>query len=135
MDKVPYVLIYTPLRQPSDNSIVGMISIGKPISQLNQLKNKVKNVSLVANLVILFVGLGILLISFSTITRSIKKVYYQINDIVNDIKDNNGDLTKRIECTSKDEIGLLSESINDLLIQLQDIMTNVKNGSNKLSLY
>lgn len=133
IDGIPHEFIYMPLVQPSDNMIIGMISVSKPDTMVGKEISNVKRLTSISNLLLNIIGLAVLTFSFAIITRAIKKVYSQVTEIVNDIKDNNGDLSKRVTCKSDDEIGLLGKAINELLDQLQDIMKNVRDGSSKLS--
>lgn len=133
LKNIPHEIIYMPLYQPSDNSVCGMISVGKPLTDNKKLKLNINIILQLALLFLIAVGIILQILCFSPITRSIKKLNQQVFEIVEDIKSNNGDLTKRIHFKSKDEIGSLAESINSLLEQLQDVMKNVISGSNQLS--
>lgn len=123
----------TPLRQPSDDSIFGMVMVIKPVNEINKIKNQAQLCSTLASVLLIILGLGILIIIFSKITKSIKNVCSQVNEIVSDIQNDTGDLSKRIVCNSNDEIGLLAQAVNGLLNELQKVMINVKNGSSTLA--
>lgn len=56
----------------------------------------------------------------------------QLNDIIDGINQMRGDLTERIDVVSKDEIGQLSEGINNFIIQLQVVMQKVKLQSEQM---
>lgn len=66
------------------------------------------------------------------ISRPIKKATRQVDELVDSIKENRGDLTKRISVKSKDEIGRLSMAINDLVSQMQLIIGALVEGCDKL---
>lgn len=66
------------------------------------------------------------------ISRPIKKATKQVDELVDSIKENRGDLTKRISVKSKDEIGRLSMAINDLVSQMQLIIGALVEGCDKL---
>lgn len=53
------------------------------------------------------------------VTSPIKKLTRQVDEIVVDIKDNAGDLTKRVNINAKGELGRLASAINDFIEQLQ----------------
>lgn len=52
-----------------------------------------------------------------------------INDRLRDIADGEGDLTKRIELHSKDELGALAVSFNNFVEKLHDIIAQVSQGT------
>lgn len=66
------------------------------------------------------------------ISRPIKKATSQVDELVDSIKENRGDLTKRISVKSKDEIGRLSMAINDLVSQMQMIIGALVEGCDRL---
>ena len=66
------------------------------------------------------------------ISRPIKKATSQVDELVESIKENRGDLTKRITIKSRDEIGRLSMAINDLVSQMQMIIGALVDGCDKL---
>lgn len=53
----------------------------------------------------------------------------QLDHIIDDINKKKGDLTKRITVRSHDEIGQLSEGINNFIIQLQMVIRKVHHQS------
>ncbi len=56
----------------------------------------------------------------------------KLKEIVEDIKDGKGDLTKRVEVTSKDEIGRMCEDVNSFIDSLRGIMSQINNDSKSL---
>lgn len=66
------------------------------------------------------------------IVRPIKKATKQVDELVEGIEENKGDLTKRITIKSKDEIGVLSMAINNLVSQMQDIIGALMGGCSRL---
>lgn len=53
----------------------------------------------------------------------------QLEDIISRIQNNEGDLTKRIQIQSKNEVGQLVDGINNFIEQLQGIMNIIKTQS------
>ena len=53
------------------------------------------------------------------VTKPIRNLTKQVGVIVEDITQNKGDLTKRVQIKSKDELGRLALAINDFIEQLQ----------------
>lgn len=68
-------------------------------------------------------------IVLKTIAGPAQKAGKSMTDIIDDIKRNEGDLTKRIEIKSNDEIGQLVKGVNSFIDNLQDIMCKIKENS------
>ncbi len=82
----------------------------------------------VSNLLTVISIVSILAIIFSLFTLS-KNVIYPINaliEIMKDIAEGDGNLTKRIPVKNMDEIGILSNYFNKFLDDLSSILSNVK---------
>jgi len=62
-------------------------------------------------------------------TNSILKV----NDMMKDVSQGEGDLTKRLDIKTKDEIGELSSSFNDFVAKLQGMIRNISLSVDRLS--
>ena len=84
--------------------------------------------------IIALVGVMCIILLFIKIwiSRPIKKATSQVDELVESIKENRGDLTKRITIKSRDEIGRLSMAINDLVSQMQMIIGALVDGCDKL---
>lgn len=69
---------------------------------------------------------------FILIIRKLIIVNHEINDIINGIDQSQGDLTKRIDILSNDEIADLGNGINTFMSKLQSIMKMIIENSRKL---
>ena len=67
-----------------------------------------------------------------SIIKPLKSANRQLNDIIKNIEESNGDLTARIEVKSEDEIGELVDGINSFIEKLQLIMKDIKSKSDAL---
>lgn len=72
----------------------------------------------------IIMGVAITLMIFAII-RPLKSASSQLNNIIEDIEDNNGNLTARINVMSDDEIGILVDGINIFIEKLQLIMKDI----------
>ncbi len=61
-----------------------------------------------------------------TVKRPIEKTEQEIKEIVTDINDAQGDLTKRVKLYTRDEISAMAGSVNELLAVLQGIISAIK---------
>ena len=66
------------------------------------------------------------------VIKPLKKQQQEIDAIICDIKEGRGDLTKRISVTGNDEIGNVTDAINEFIGTLQEIMSNIKINSTAL---
>lgn len=71
----------------------------------------------------------VLFIVNRTISRPAKKASIHLNEIVNKIEQNEGDLTQRIPVQTKDEIGQLVNGINGFIETLQRLMQTIQENS------
>ncbi len=88
-----------------------------------------QNVSLIISVVAAIVAIGIGLY----ISASISKPVIQVANMLKDMAESGGDLTKRIAVTVKDEVGDLAHWFNAFLDNLHDIMAQVKQSSETVS--
>ena len=64
-----------------------------------------------------------------TVSKPAKSAEKQLDKIIQDINENHGNLNERIAISSRDEIGKLSEGINNFMENLQGIMQKIKEDS------
>lgn len=62
----------------------------------------------------------------------LKKQHQQLYEVINDINSGNGDLTKRLDVKSGDEIGACAGGINEFIGTLQGIMSKIIRNSTTL---
>lgn len=86
--------------------------------------------------VCLVVAIGALIVAFLISTRKvvnpIVKTNKELKEISTLINENNGDLTKRVNVKSSDEIGQLAQGINQFLDILQNTIGKIVEGSKNL---
>lgn len=71
----------------------------------------------------------VMLVSISSTAIYLLRSLRLINDRLRDIADGDGDLTKRIELQSRDELGTLAVSFNNFVEKLHDIISQVSQGT------
>lgn len=77
--------------------------------------------------VTILLGSAVSIFLTSRITKPILHVIQGVNNITN------GHLSTRLEVTSKDEVGDLSERVNEFIVKLHDIIIGIKEKSNTLN--
>lgn len=92
----------------------------------------------VVNLSVVTVILAVFLIVFSlrfirrTVTKPAAASEKALKEIINNLQNNEGDLTLRLPIKTKDEIGSMSAGINMFIEELQNVMRTLKNDSDSL---
>lgn len=84
--------------------------------------------SLILALTMLLIMTGIKL----WVINPVKGATKQVDELVEGIRNNEGDITRRIRVRSRDEIGRLSMAINDLVSQMQEIIEALQNGCGRM---
>ncbi|WP_432662015.1 methyl-accepting chemotaxis protein [Wukongibacter baidiensis] len=95
---------------------------------IDNVKGKIK---LVVITIVSAIAISLLLTFYISIliTRPINKT----NDMLKDIAEGEGDLTKRLEVNTKDELGILSKWFNLFVTKIKNTVTGVKQDADILS--
>jgi len=80
----------------------------------------------------LLISVIVFVIMTVTVTGPAKKSGRMLQQIIDKIEKNEGDLTERVPVKTKDEIGVMSKGINGFLTQLQGIMQKLKAQSENM---
>jgi len=123
------------------NEINLMVDQMQAINQKN-MSEAVQNNELIymnaRNIGMLMLILGVIMAVFSfvicmlTVIRPLEKTHKTLKWIVDEILENRGDLTRRIEIKGKDEVGQMGKGINEFIDALQRIMKIIINNSTEL---
>lgn len=111
-------------------------------SNITSMEQAVKSQKSVYNfakmLIVVLLLLGIALfgivifISWKWVCKRLININKQLREIISTIDAGEGDLTKRVQCSSTDEIGSLAAGINKFIETLQKIMKKITNNSSSL---
>ncbi len=77
--------------------------------------------------------LAVLLIVSRKVSRSIFDRFREMIDLIKDVAQGEGDLTKRVEITSNDEIAELAKWFNTFMDKLQEILCQVSSNTQSLA--
>lgn len=108
----------------------------KAASIINKTENKIKGTlifNIVAVAIYLVIFAAAVIVVVRTVAKPAKESGRQIRQMVAEIRNNEGNLTDRIKIKTKDEIGQMSEGINEFLSQMQDIVHKLKVESDNMS--
>lgn len=103
-----------------------------------QRKSRVKiegtySFDIVLGIVGALIAVGSIIMIASTVAKPARQAGAVVNDIVEKLGRNEGDLTERIEVKSHDEIGQMSMGVNHFMEQLQNLMQKLKEESENLN--
>ena len=109
----------------------------KAMEEAKAEQTRVYNASRATTVTIMVIAvIAVLFAVFITIvevSRPLGRMQKELNDIVDGIKNNNGDLTKRVTAGGRDEIGHLGDGVNVFIDTLQEIMKQIKDSTNSLN--
>ncbi|WP_010096152.1 methyl-accepting chemotaxis protein [Ornithinibacillus scapharcae] len=119
---------YEPIVDENGETI-GMWMIGPPINTIQSTILKL-TLFIVGTLIVTGIVAVVISVFFSrTIVRPIKSINTQIKDI----SEGEGDLTKELSVTSKDEVGELATSFNNLLQSLRQMIGQISLTSEQVA--
>lgn len=108
-------------------------SSNETTSTMNSLFKRGSYVGIIGALVMLLLIAFNFVISFENIVKKIKRISDEVNTIISNIEESNGDLTARIKTKTHSELLYITTGINHFIETLQGIMKDVKNGSHVLA--
>jgi methyl-accepting chemotaxis protein len=100
------------------------------LSELTGNLQTMKFISLFIGIIIIIIMIIIIYFLINYIIKPIKNM----SDIMKDIAEGEGDLTKRISIRSKDEIGEMAEDFNKFMDKLQNIIKEISGNTDSLSI-
>jgi methyl-accepting chemotaxis protein len=78
-------------------------------------------------------AIGFFILNYRIIGRKVKLIAGEINTIISTIKSGKGDLTARIVTKTSSELVFIKNGFNEFISTLQDVLKNVKNGTDTLT--
>ena len=100
--------------------------------QMEQSAARVPGIISVASIALLVVVIVIMLGLRLWVIGPVKKATKQVDELVEGIRCNKGDITKRIHVGWRDEVGRLAIAINDLVAQMQIIIRAITEGCGQM---
>ena len=129
-----YLAAYYPLFQPNTKDVIGILFIGIEMSKIEQeiavnSSRGIKKIGVIA--------IGILLVSILLISLICKfiiaKPIVKVANSLKEISEGEGDLTKTLDISSRDEVGDLSMSFNKTLGSISGLVRSIKHRVNALT--
>lgn len=136
MEKVDGVYQYISPAQTAENTYTELVNAkAENIEYVSRTKiSSTYTFDIAAFLIFIVVCIGASVVVRSTVAKPAKNSGKQIEQLVNKLQNNEGDLTERIPVRTKDEIGQMTMGINGFLEQLQYIMRTLKQESETLKI-
>ncbi|HHV75436.1 MAG TPA: methyl-accepting chemotaxis protein [Thermoanaerobacterium sp.] len=116
---------YASIRNLSDFNWKAIVEMSS--SELTGDLSKIRETVIVVSIIVLLIGFFIAYIFANSITSGIKKVVNAMSLA------SKGNISVKIDLKSKDEVGILAESFNNMIEQIKNLVLNIKNVSNSLS--
>ena len=120
-----YFVVSLPIKDFSGET-VGYALVGKKLSDIESVIDQTTDALVTQLIIMLIVDIIMLLVLITVISRAVVKPIGELNTRIKDIAHGDGDLTKRIEVRSNDEIGEMAGHINAFIEKVQDIIHNMK---------
>lgn len=124
----PYFTAYDPIRN-AQNEVIGVLYVGVKKAEFYAAYNHLQGVIAVIACVILLLAA---FISRFTIYRLFVPLN-RMHDLLKDMAEGEGDLTKRLDYCKQDEIGEMSVSFNTFMDKLHAIIANVSDITGQLA--
>jgi methyl-accepting chemotaxis protein len=119
------------------NSVDGFYAQLVPI---NTILSSINQFTIILIITFSLAIVALFLIIIFLFSRVIFSPLKKLSEIIEEISEGKGDLTKRIPVRSKDEIGVISknfnkfiESLNDMLVQINNSVNQIMMGSSQIS--
>ena len=111
-----------------------LTSLNKTINEINKkLNSNIKEVILRFIIINAIIGIVLLIIAYFVSDKFIVKNIKLLKEKIKDLAEGEGDLTKRVDIHSKDEIGEVAKYLNNFIEKLASIIQNLKFSSNNLA--
>ena len=117
--------------EPAETALTKSLEQG--ISDLSEQYNKSVQTNLLMTKILfsffIVVATVVIFIMRKTVSRPAHEASSQLSEIIENINNNEGDLTERIDIRTNDEIGQLSKGVNDFMGQLQSVICKISKQS------
>ncbi|MFJ6211076.1 methyl-accepting chemotaxis protein [Lysinibacillus sp. NPDC092081] len=117
--------IYAPIKNDA-GEVIGLIGADLDAAEVYVDMNANQMKIILITLIVLIVGLCIVYFFTDYLTKPIRKLTSQVKQV------GNGDLTVKIETDRKDEIGVLTNTFQQMVLDLQNIIIGINSGSKQL---
>ena len=107
-------------------------NIAKAVAKQESSFKVAKTVCTILVIILVASIIATILVVYNTVVTPLQKQSKELEDIIENINEGHGDLTRRVNVRCKDEIGKAAMGINEFISTLQRIMSNVISYSSTL---
>lgn len=113
-------------------NVQNIVNSSRAADSLNDLGKSSVNTFILVCIAVLIASLAGVYMTQVTIVRPTRAATKQLQEIINGIQNQNGDLTKRVSQVTKDEIGDFVKYVNEFIGVLQGIISGIQLDSKNL---
>jgi len=124
-----FFVLVKPIKDFKGN-IVGYGIIGKKLSEINKVINESESTFIKQFVSTAIVNILMLFVLIIIISKFVISPINELKEKLADLSEGDGDLTKNINISSKDEVGQMASYINQFIEKLYVIIINIKNSTN-----
>ena len=125
-----YYVVSKPIKDFRGN-IIGYGLIAKPLSVINKLVDTATDSLVQQAVVMAIMDILMLVLLIFIVSRWVIKPLNELKEKIADLAEGDGDLTKKIDINSKDELGQMAGYINTFIDKLHTIISNLKSSTNQ----
>jgi len=125
-----YYATISPIKDFNGN-IVAYAILGKKLDDIEGVVYQSTQALLKQIIIMAIVDIFMLIVLFLVISKFVIKPLNELNQRIEDLASGEGDLTKRLEVNSKDEISTIAKNINEFIEKLHSIMTKLNENMNE----
>ncbi|PLX67454.1 MAG: hypothetical protein C0603_09385 [Denitrovibrio sp.] len=108
-------------------------SIQEEVAEANEITHATEDRSITTNIVLLIVVAIVAIVSLLTTLKAVLGPVNKMTSITADLAEGDGDLTKRVESKSNDEMKVLGGNINKFIDNVHGVVVNISEQSQSLS--
>lgn len=112
-----------------NNAVVGYFAVAFSNEKLENLVNAQSLSAIILSIIAIAIIIGAL---FLIVRLLFTNPMMQLNDVTQELASGDGNLTRRLNLKSKDELGQFAETINTFVAKLQGVMSNVVKSAEKV---
>lgn len=121
-----HVSAYSPILY--DGAVVGIVGVDISANWIEEQTQALRNLVVITCMITYLISMLVLFLLMSKFTKGIKK----LNNKVKELASGSGDLTKKIDIYTKDELGEISENMNVFIEQIRTLVKDVVQSTEEI---
>jgi len=125
-----YFVTTQPIKDYSGN-IIGYGVTAKPLKIVNQIVDKAEWALIKQIIIMAIIDLLMLVVLIVIISKLVASPIKELNKKVTDLSEGEGDLTKKLDVNSNDELGEMALHVNKFIDKIKNILLSITSSINK----